>query len=260
TPRVMLPLEIDGSYDLGAEFTRTKADSTIIVVFPVGDRSCQLALSAFSQTVHGLGLIDGKNPDDRSNPATYRQGKLVNDRRYHVLLSVRTKKDEATIDVSLDGKPIITWSGKQSSLAVAPGQQLPYPKRASLGAHRSQVTFHSASLRSTSGKTTLAPHPQPPFDGAAKGRWVDLLADANLDRDTIHGRWFRQEGAVAVAPASAAEDLVRLMLPEVVEGSYDLEAEFTRTVGSSTVAINLPVGNRACTLRFSDRNEGRIQA
>jgi len=252
--RIMLPIEIGGSYDIKAEFTRTSGKDSINLIIPVGQRTCRLTLAGWAQTAHGLGKIDGRTGSDRANPARFTPGKLVNDRRYRVLASIRTKKDDVTIDVSLDGKPIIAWKGKQSSLSVTPYTGLPYSKRAALMAYDSTVTYHSASLRSISGKTKLAQRPEPPFDDGPNDRWVDLLANVDLKRDTIHGHWFRLEEAISVAPVSADEGLVRLMLPEVVDGSYDLVAEFTRNQGSDSVTIALPVGIRTCILHFSACN------
>ena len=57
--------------------------------------------------------------------------------------------------------------------------------------------------------------------------------------------------AIAVAPASAQDGFVRVMLPRELESGYDLVAEFTRTRGSDSVILNLPVASRTCTLHFS---------
>jgi serine/threonine protein kinase len=255
--RIMLPVEIDGDYDLRAEFTRTTTDKCVNIMIPVGQRACQLTLAGGEQKVHGLGMIDGHGACAPENPAVFRPGSLVKERRYRVLISVRIKNDEATVDASLDGKPLIAWEGKQSSLSIAPVWQLPYQKRAGLGANDATVTFHAASLRSVSGTTKLTAAPSEPFEQAPEESWNDLLAGVDLDRDTIQGYWCRLEEGIAVAPASAGESNVRLMLPEVVEGSYDLVAELTRTNGSDSATIILPVGTRACTLHLS-ACEGRV--
>ncbi|MCY2990066.1 MAG: hypothetical protein NTY19_19660 [Planctomycetota bacterium] len=248
--RVMLPLEVRGDYDLETEFTRTKGEGSVYIVLPVGGRVCLLLLAHWGQTVHGLGQIDGLDPRDHNNPANFRPGILKNERRYRVLVSVRTEKEDAAIDVSLDGKPIIAWHGRQSSLSLAPYVALPYPLRAGMGAYDATVTFHRTGLRSVSGKTTLTPHPTPPFKDALDDAWTDLLAGVDPQRDAVHGRWIRLERAIAVAASSAEEGFVRLMLPEEIEGSYDLAVEFTRSKGSESVTLNLPVATRACTLHF----------
>lgn len=248
--RVMLPFEIHGDYDLEAEFTRTTGEGSVSIVIPVGERACQLTLAGWWQMMHALWRIDGRDPRDHDNPAKFRPGKLVNERAYRAFISVRTEGDDATIGVSLDGKPIIAWKGRQSSLSVVPYMDLPYPMRAGIGAYDATVTYHSVKLRSVSGKTELAPRPAPPFEDRPHDGWIDLLAGVDPDRDAVHGRWVRLKEAIAVAPASAREGFVRLMLPEEVERSYNLVAEFTRIKGSESVTINLPVATRACTLHF----------
>jgi len=255
--RITLPLEINGDYDLRAEFTRTTSDKSVNIVIPVGQRACQLTLAGWEQSVHGLGLIDGHGAREPENPAAFRPGNLVNERRYRVLISVRIKNDEAAVHASLDGKPLIAWEGKQSSLSIAPVWQLPHPERAGLGADDATVTFHAASFRSVSGTTKLTSPPSEPFEQAPEESWNDLLAGVDLDRDTIQGYWCSLEEGISVAPASAGEKSVRLMLPDVVEGSYDLVAELTRTKGSGSATISLPVGTRACTLHLG-ACEGRV--
>jgi len=93
--RIMLPFEIDGSYEIMAEFTRTEGKDNISVLLPVGRRLCPMLLSGWGGQAHGLMRIDGFNSYSFDNPATFRPGKLVNDRRYRVLVSVETKKDKA---------------------------------------------------------------------------------------------------------------------------------------------------------------------
>lgn len=251
--RVMLPFEINGSYDLKAEFTRLSGAGSVNVLLPVGKRTCRFTLAGFGQTLHGLGMIDGKTAGNKANPAVWRPGQLTNERRHRVSISVRTERDEATIEVTLDGKTILTWTGKQNSLGVPASWTLPYPRRVAIGAHDSPVTFHDVSLRSVIGKTRRAPLPAPPFEDAPDAKWVNLLANVDLSRDTIRGQWCHASDGVAVAPGSQEKPTMRLMLPKVVEGSYDLVAEFTRTKGSDSVAIMLPVSGRACTLQFSAR-------
>ena len=249
--RTMLPIEINGDYDLSAEFTRTHGDNSITVMIPVGQRTCQLTLAGGRPAVHGLDLIDGRSVCEPENPAVFRPGSLVNDRRYRVLISVRMKDRAATVRVWLDRQLLITWEGKQSSLGIAPVWQLPYRQRAGLGSDDGSVTFHAASFRSVSGTAKLASLPAAPFEQAPGEAWSNLLADVDLDRDTIHGDWCRLKDGIAVAAAAAEEPAVRLMLTATVEGSYNLVAEFTRTRGGDSAAVTLPVGTRACTLHFS---------
>jgi hypothetical protein len=250
--RIMLPFEMEGSYEISAEFTRTDGDDHAFILLPIGRRLSPLLMSGWGGQAHGLMRIDGFNSYALDNPATFRPGKLVNDRRYRVLVSVETKKTEATVKVSLDGKPLIHWSGQQSSVSEVPQFALPYPQRPAVGAYEARVIFHRIALRSTSGKSRLAPLPVPPCRDEEGEGWSDLLAGVDVNRDTIDGRWARVEEGVAVAPAALSEGRVRLMLPEEIEGSYNLVAEFTRTKGADSIGITLPVGTRSCTLHFSN--------
>lgn len=249
--RVMLPFQLDGGYDIKAEFTRTTGEGSVSIVLPVGRRQCQLFLAGWWQTVHGIGRIDGVEPHDSANPARWKPGKLTNDRRYQVEVSVRPEKDDVTINVALEGKPIIAWTGNQDSLSIAPHLRLPYAKRAGVGAYDSTVTFHVVSLRSVSGKATYVPRPDPPFEVGPEEDWTELLTDVDLKRDVVQGQWYQDEGAVAVAPGALKKNYMRLMLPEVVEGSYDLIAEFTRMKGNDSVTVMLPVGTKACAFHCS---------
>jgi hypothetical protein len=249
--RIVLPVQIDGDYDFRAEFTRMTANNSINIMIPVGQRACQLTLAGGEQKVHGLGMIDGYSACAPENPAVFRPGSLVNERRYRVLISVRTNGDEATVHASLDGKSLIAWEGKQSSLSIAPVWQLPHQKRVGLGASDATVTFHAASICSVSGTTKMTAAPSEPFEQAPDESWNDLLAGVDLNRDTIQGSWCRLEEGIAVAPVSSGESTVLLMLPEVVKGGYDLVAELTRTNGSDSATISLPVGTRACALHLS---------
>ena len=70
-------------------------------------------------------MIDGRSECEPENPAVFRPGSLVNERRYRVLISVRTKDRDASIQAWLDGKPLIAWKGKQNALGLAPVWQLP---------------------------------------------------------------------------------------------------------------------------------------
>lgn len=248
--RLMLPVELQGSYDLEFEFTRlTEHDWPTGLIFPVGSRACLLYLDAWQ--VHGLERINGRMVEDRLNPAVRRPSILLSGQRYAVTVAVRLEGDRAKIDVTLDGEPLVSWSGRQESLDVASWWRLPNPLRPALLAHGAAATYHVALVRVVSGESRMTTRPQPPAVDLDDPQWADLLAGLDLERDTIHGRWRQVEDGVAVAPAAQDDPFVRLMLPHSVEGSYDLMAEFTRTLGADSVTFTLPVGARQCTLHLS---------
>ena len=89
------------------------------------------------------------------------------------------------------------------------------------------------------GAVQGAPLPQPAAIPA--DQWVDLLAAVDLDRDHVYGEWVKGEDGIRSPDVNEA----RLMFPLAVQGSYQLEAEFTRELGSDCLSLLLPVGH-AC--------------
>ena len=153
-----LPVDASGQYDLQVSFTRIKAGETehdeILIDFPVGAHNCALAIGELGS---GLGNIDGKNC--YRNSTTTSKVKLVDGRRYKVLLKVRRIGDAAMIDVALDGQPLIHWQGREASLSnVSPYiQQVPNLPRRFYLSTRSLATFHAAELRMVTGKAKWIP-------------------------------------------------------------------------------------------------------
>jgi len=151
--RLLLPVVVEGGYDLEVKFTRTTGNGDVQVFLPANSAVCHLALSAYDERLHALAEIDGQFPKD--NPTVRRPGTLTNGRQYTVLAAVRPQDDSVTISISLDGEPLIEWSGKQSSLSTRGAWYWPVPNQPGLGAYRSTVTFHSARLRLVSGGALL---------------------------------------------------------------------------------------------------------
>lgn len=77
------------------------------------------------------------------------------------------------------------------------------------------------------------------------GRWLDLLGLVSLERDRLGGDW------APAGDARIAKGRATLALPVRVEGSYDLEVDFTREQGGETVSSHLPVGATACSMFLS---------
>jgi len=84
--------------------------------------------------------------------------------------------------------------------------------------------------------------PAPP-----EAEWVDLLKAANPARHALAGKWSAQANGLAVAPFPDAY----LAIPALPEGNYELQAAFTRTIGTGRgVIIALPVGSGMALLRL----------
>lgn len=96
------------------------------------------------------------------------------------------------------------------------------------------------------------PRAELPSDPAAipPNTWVDLLPQVDVARDRVKGRWMRAGGAVVHMQGEFSS----LRLPVKVEGDYDLEVDFTRTGGDSSLGVIFPVGPAMCCLWLSAYN------
>jgi len=151
--RLMLPVEIQGDYDLEVAFTRTAGDDMIGLVLPVASTSCLTFVSGWSGRFRGIELVNGQGGNN--NEATRRPGTVVDRQRYTLLVSVRTDGTNARIDGRVNGQPSISWSGPVASLMAPGGWGIPQANRPALGANQSTMVFHSARLRLITGNAKL---------------------------------------------------------------------------------------------------------
>jgi hypothetical protein len=273
--RMMLPVVVEGSYDVEAEFTRLSGNDSVGLSLPVGSGGCIFHLSAFAGRFAGLDMVAGRGIGNPGKSDDSQPSKLINNRRYRLLVRVRTDggdeivepllgerllreySDEtpdggnASVEALLDGTPCVQWSGKQSALHIWDGWALPQSQQLGLIANESAVTFHSVKLRPVSGRAYRAKRIVERRASMPINQWVDLLPLANLERDRVRGKWVRDDEKVVVSPARTLEFNQCLMLPAEVQGSYDFEVQLTRINGNESVNLNLPVGSRACTLQLS---------
>ncbi len=170
---IVIPVVPRGSYDLEIRFTRRAGDWDVVVMLPVGPRCCWVLLSAWHGELHGLSGIPG--PDLRGNPVTKYPGILNNSQRYLLNASVRVEGKEASVAVSLDGVPLLTWKGLQESLAERRGWTGSNWDSAAcrcfgVGGKEVAVTFHSVRLRMITGRALR-------LDRFTRGQPLDLVAE-----------------------------------------------------------------------------------
>ncbi len=186
--RIMLPVKIEGDYDLRVVLTR-QGEGDVIVGLPVGSHECALYLNSWNGRIHGLGIIDGKNADN--NPTTNQPGLLTNGKRYQLAISVRVKDQRADIRAALDDDEIVRWEGPETALSIEP--YLTLPDRRRIGLHGA-ASFSSAQLRLLSGTAfwaTSAKAPGPIFPPGQKherevAQWV-LDVRGYLEIETADG-------------------------------------------------------------------------
>ncbi|HUT12282.1 MAG TPA: PA14 domain-containing protein [Thermoguttaceae bacterium] len=270
--RIMLPIEVAGSYDLEVEFTRHEGDDAVAVILPIGPTQCAMLLSVLDgkgDARHGVAHVQGRGAADPQNPLYFGLGALPNGRKHTLMIAVRSVGRNVAIQAALNGKLILSSAGDVSVLSLPNEWSLLRPNRAGLGANKSAVEFHRVRFRLLGGKATALPPsqpgpgyvvapqvpgpvtlpPVPATPDVPQGQWVDLLAPVDIDADQVAGKWTRDGEGVAVAP----DKFCRLMLPVRVDGSYELAFEFTRHSGENVVGAKLPVGSTDCCLALSLR-------
>jgi hypothetical protein len=70
------------------------------------------------------------------------------------------------------------------------------------------------------------------------GQWVDLLPLVDLAKHVEGGNWTRTGADVSVQPQEGS----RIRFPVAIRGSYDMQVEFTRTIGNCDISTVVPVG------------------
>ncbi len=145
---ITAPITALGSYDLQVGLT-VKSGHEVMVILPVGAGHVALIIGGWKGQRSGLADIDGRGLD-KGNPTAVKskskQGPLRIGAKAALDISVRIKGAMAKVAVALDGKKIISWSGKQSSLRVT--QALPVLSRTfGLATFASKVVWHSVRVK-----------------------------------------------------------------------------------------------------------------
>ena len=154
------------------------------------------------------------------------------------------------------------WEGNLASLSETPEWAIPRLRSLGLWAQGSTVRFHSVRLRLVSGRTsldagvaTLAPPQVAPAavvsekpSGPPKfalNQWVDVLRFVDTTKNSVKGKWSRSESEISCNARNVAE----IQIPVVVDGSYELEVEFTRDRRCGC-QHDFSVGPRQCMLHL----------
>lgn len=164
--RIMLPVTVSGDYELEVEFARKLGDDAVCLLLPVGSAVATLLLSGSQGEYHTLECIDGRSGKEKENETARRPGQLANGQKYHLNVAVRQKGDQATVEATLDGKPLTSWQGDPTRLGPERAWDLPQWSRVGLGAGGCPVEFQRVRLRSISGEAKFLD------DRQAAPRWV----------------------------------------------------------------------------------------
>jgi hypothetical protein len=142
-PRVAVPFEPQGSYQLDVAFTSPFDERrTIEIWLPVGSTG---ALLSIHSTYSGLFRID--NQPMHRNPATIRYANKLSPAPHKLSIRVLIKGDRVRILTSLDGKPFVRWQGPIDSLTDPAPWQFPNQRAFALGSDAGGVTYHRCTYR-----------------------------------------------------------------------------------------------------------------
>lgn len=260
--RLMLPVIVQGSYELEYEFTRDAQSALTTVILPVGSQGCDLLLG-FSEEKNGLEVVDGCSLHD--SPAA-RTRRLEEGRHHRARVNVDLQNENAAIRVVLDDEPLLEWAGKQQTLAHHANWSLPDANR--LGVGGTNTSFHRVRFRCSAGTARWAvpasppavveatPVPLPGSKSLPIGQWVDVLPYADLEWGRVEGDWSRQPEGIVSGVSMQNNVNPRFALPIEIDGNYDLEVELTRNQRDLTAGVILPVGRKRVVLRCDLRKFG----
>ncbi len=162
------PVKIDGNYNVKIKFTKTSGRGAPVFVLPVADTRVTFALNMvnFGGTGELAGLSDvaGKNLFENE---TRREGAIQEDRAYLLDAVVKIETDgNASIAITLDGKPYLTWKGKKSDLKASDLTRLSGEKTMGFGIIDGSISIAQAKLKMLTGKA----------DATAKGSAPEKVA------------------------------------------------------------------------------------
>ena len=175
----------------------------------------------------------------------------MNGKPFKVAISVRLHGNEATIDVYVDDQPLC-----HSTVAPSVFRGVPFLGRVRAGAadYRSGSWIgcdFSFRPRAASGRQRRT-KPQLLDEACPKDQWIDLLPRIDLARDRIGGDFFYAGRGLRLAEG---DDQGILMFPAALQGSYELEMEFTHSPSSGMVALVVPVGLRCVTVNVNNKGD-----
>jgi hypothetical protein len=151
--RLMLPIFVDGSYEIETDFTRDRGNDLAALILPIKNRQVLLGASGGGGGIGGFWWVDRKGAPD--NATAVRPSRLDDGHRYTLHATIALTGDQVKIESSLDGEPFAKYEGPRDSLSVAGEWSVPESHRIALAANEIDVTFHRARVRLLSGRGQL---------------------------------------------------------------------------------------------------------
>ena len=251
-PRFALPVAVHGDYDLEVKCTRNSGNGLIRISFPVGDaNTVQLLLGSGVGTLYGFSEFNGHGLTDPQNSSARLADRLMSGKPYKVLISVRLQGNQAAIEALLDGRSLVKCLTAPSAFPAyhfaGPFEQV----RPQVGVEAgSDATFHAVRVRLAGGQGAIKPPRR--TEPCPAGQWVDLLPRIDIVRDRLTGTLTRERGGFRLSE-NAGQAV--MMFPAAMQGSYELQMEFTHSPTSGMVSLVVPVGPRRVRVNTNIKGE-----
>lgn len=227
--RVQFPYAVPDEYDLSARVERLSGKESFHIGLSSGGRNWTLMLDT-TGGLSGLHFLDGKSGAENETTRAGRQ--LVQGAPADVEIKVRRGRITATVD----GRPLVDWSGDFGRLSLsASAFRVPSTRTVFLGAEMDTFKVTRLSLTPISGAgTSLA---APPGES--------LLRSVTLERDALWGSWSREGEGIACASGVRA---FRLQIPYEVPAEYDYRVKLRRKTDFNSFHVGLSSGGRSFAL------------
>ena len=258
--RIRFPMTIDGDYRLSFSYQwdqmRKEDDkwSAALLTLPIPGH--EGGFNFFFSPDYAISSVDGETFESKNNKTRKYNRQWAQRGEHWVTIYVSRKETNVVVKVLTDGRRALEWKGPPSALNYEiPEYGFGAKQGGIIVTGRHGVRFHQGRIEMLNGQA-LVQNEEPAFadqkdpEPIGPGKVIDMLAMADLSRDTILGDWSRKDGALSVADmkANTTIDLstfFRVRMPLEVHGSYILRASFIRpktSIGRKRVIFILPVG------------------
>jgi hypothetical protein len=144
--RVAIPVAPDGGYEVQIQFTRFGGTADNVLILPVRRTACGCAISPdFVEfqiaPPEGIGTVRGKFP----------QTPLPDGKKHIITARIVLETALVRVQVDVDGKRQIDWSGPESALSPREEWRL-FPNSLGIGSHNQGIIFHRVRLQTLTGR------------------------------------------------------------------------------------------------------------
>ncbi|HEY1066393.1 MAG TPA: hypothetical protein VGE52_09800 [Pirellulales bacterium] len=143
-----IPIELDGSYDVQIRFSRREGSDMVQSFYPFGVSKFQVTLCNILAGVHGIYQQTGAGVDGKKHYV--RPGDLKNNYVYTMFVKVVRDGNNGSIDVALDGAPLLHWDGPITNFLRNDGDSL-FDRGLLLVSRNVVVRYDDVSIRVHSG-------------------------------------------------------------------------------------------------------------